>query len=128
MQAGDADERVDTIAEIIIPATDTLGASAANRNRFTDAMLTGSGPAENRNRFLTGLKDTDAPCRNEYGSRFVACSPEQQRALPEPLDAKTFGPDASEPDLGATRALETTLVPGRYDGDVPHGDIGRAWA
>jgi hypothetical protein len=29
---------------------------------------------------------------------------------------------------GATRARETPLVPGCYDGDVPYDHIGRAWA
>jgi len=144
------DEMVDTIAEIIIPATDTPGARAANVNRFVDAMLTGSYTPADRDRFLTGLKETDARCRDAYGRAFVDCAPNEQRALVGELDDETFGPDAPDVDreqppffhmmkeltlvgyytseIGATQELKTRVVPGRYDGDVPYDEIGRAWA
>ena len=143
-------EMVDTIAEIIIPATDTPGARAANVNRFVDAMLTGSYPAETRDRFLTGLEETNVRCQDTYGSAFVECSAEQQRALVGTLDEETFGEDAPPPDrenpsffrvmkeltlvgyytseIGATEELRTNVVPGRHEGDVPYDEIGRAWA
>lgn len=143
-------EMVDTIAEIIIPATDTPGARAANVNRFVDAMLTGSYPPKTRDRFLAGLKETDARCQDAYGSAFVECSLEEQRALVGELDDETFGPDASASDrenppffrmmkeltlvgyytseIGASQELKTNIVPGHYDGDVPYDEIGRAWA
>lgn len=143
-------EMVDTIAEIIIPATDTPGARAANVNRFVDAMLTGSYASTTRDRFLAGLKETNARCQDAYGSAFVECSPEEQRALVGELDDETFGPDASASDrenppffrmmkeltlvgyytseIGASQELKTNVVPGRYDGDVPYDEIGRAWA
>lgn len=143
-------EMVDTIAEIIIPATDTPGARAANVNRFIDAMLTGSYPAETRDRFLAGLQETNARCRDTYGSPFVDCTPEQQRAIVGELDDEMFGPDAPDFDrenppffrmmkeltlvgyytseIGATQELKTNVVPGRYEGDVPYEEIGRAWA
>jgi len=61
-------------AEVTILASD---ASTANVNRFIDAMLTESDPAEDRNRFRIHLtKDINACCRNEYGNQFAARSPE----------------------------------------------------
>lgn len=143
-------EMVDTIAEVIIPATDTPGASAANVNRFIDAMVEGSYLPEDRDRFLQGLDDLNARCEDDYGAPFVDCTEEQQRALVGELDDETFGPDASEVDaesppffrmmkemviigyytseIGATRELKTNRVPGYYDGDVPYDEVGRAWA
>jgi hypothetical protein len=140
---------VDTIAEIIIPTTDTPGASAANVNRFIDAMVGESYQETNRKRFLAGLEDVNARCKTNYGSPFVDCSPEQQRALVGELDDEAFGPNASvdrehppffrmmkelvivgyyTSEIGATQELRTNAVPGYYDGDVPYKEIGRAWS
>lgn len=143
-------QMVDTIAEIIIPATDTPGASAANVNRFIDALVGESYLPEDRDRFLTGLDDVNARCEETYGAPFVDCTSEQQLALVGELDDETFGADAAEPDsenppffrmlkelvivgyytseVGATQELKTNAVPGYYDGDVPYEEIGRAWS
>ncbi|MFB6099410.1 MAG: gluconate 2-dehydrogenase subunit 3 family protein [Salinibacter sp.] len=143
-------EMVDTIAEIIIPTTDTPGASAANVNRFIDAMVGDSYLPKDRKRFLNGLEDVNARCKENYGAPFVECTDEQQRALVAELDDETFGRDASAADretppffrmmkelviigyytseIGATQELKTNIVPGYYDGDVPYKKIGRAWA
>lgn len=143
-------EMVATMAEIIIPETDTPGARAANVNRFIDAMLTGSYVPGDRKRFLEGLDDVNARSRNRFGARFIECADEEQLALVAELDDETFGPDAPQPDedepsffrmmkelvivgyytseVGATEELKTNIVPGRYDGDVPYEEIGRSWA
>lgn len=139
----------DTISEIIIPETDTPGASAANVNRFIDAMVGESYPSEDRDRFLQGLEDVDMRCKDDYGAPFVKCAPEKQRALIAELDDKHFGTDAPAFDrdappffrmmkelvivgyytseIGATKELKTNRVPGYYDGNVPYEEVGRAW-
>jgi hypothetical protein len=141
---------VDTIAEIIIPTTDTPGAGAANVNRFIDAMVGESYPEEDRDRFLSGLEDVNARCKENYGARFTDCPPDRQQALVAELDDETFGPDAPDFDseeppffrmmkelvivgyytseIGATQELKTNIVPGYHDGDVPYEKIGRAWS
>ena len=143
-------EMVDAIAEIIIPTTDTPGASAANVNRFIDALVGESYPPKDRDRFLKGLDDLNARCKEEYGASLTECTDEQQRALVSELDDELFGADAPEFDrenppffrmmkeltiigyytseIGATQELKTNIVPGYYDGDVPYKKIGRAWS
>ncbi|MFB6230669.1 MAG: gluconate 2-dehydrogenase subunit 3 family protein [Salinibacter sp.] len=143
-------EMVDTIAEIIIPTTDTPGASAANVNRFIDALVGESYLPKDRDRFLRGLDDLNTRCKEKYGASFTECTGEQQRALVGELDDEKFGADAPEFDrenppffrmmkeltiigyytseVGATQELKTSIVPGYYDGDVPYEKIGRAWS
>lgn len=143
-------EMVATIGEIIIPATDTPGAKAANVHRFIDALLAESFLPGDRDRFLSGLEDVNARCRETYDASFVECSGEEQRTLVADLDEEAFGAQASELDreeppffrmlkelvivgyytseVGATQELKTNMVPGYYDGDVPYEEIGRAWA
>src|SRR5947207_4576408 len=48
-------ETVATIAELIIPATDTPGARAAHVDQFIDLLLGEWAPDEERARFLQGL-------------------------------------------------------------------------
>lgn len=141
---------IDAMAEIIIPATDTPGASAANVNRFIDAIVGESWLEEDRTRFMDGLEAANSRCKKTYGASFVELPSEKQRAFVAELDDETFGPDAPEADpetpsfyrmlkelvivgyytseVGATQELRTNIVPGTYDGDVPYEDIGRAWS
>jgi len=143
-------EMVDAISEIIIPATDTPGARAANVNRFVDAMVGESYLPEDRERFLRGLDHLDARCQDEHGASFIDLDAPQQRSLVGELDDNAFGPGAPafDPDappffrmmkeltivgyytskIGATEELKLNIVPGRHEGDVPYDEIGRAWA
>jgi hypothetical protein len=143
-------EMIDTMAEIMIPATDTPGASAANVNRFIDAIVGESWLEADRKRFMSGLEKAQARAKESYGAPFGELSAEQQTAFVAELDEEHFGPDAEEPDreeppfyrslkelvivgyytseVGATQELRTNIVPGYYDGDVPYEEIGRAWS
>jgi hypothetical protein len=143
-------EMIDTMAEIMIPATDTPGASAANVNRFIDAIVGESWLEEDRKRFMSGLEETQARAKRQHGAPFGELSGEQQTAFVAELDEEHFGADAEESDreeppfyrslkelvivgyytseVGATQELQTNIVPGYYDGDVPYEKIGRAWS
>lgn len=143
-------EMVATMAEIIIPETDTPGARAAKVNRFIDALVGESYLPEDRKKFMTGLKETQSRCQETYGAAFVDCTDEEQRAFVAELDDETFGADADEEDrenpsfyrslkelvivgyytseVGASQELRTNVVPGYYNGDVPYDEIGRAWS
>jgi hypothetical protein len=79
-------EAVVVLTELIIPATDTPGAKAANVNRYIDLFLSEMPPGE-RNRFLDGLKWLDEYASKEQGAAFVKLEAAKQIAILEKLDA-----------------------------------------
>src|SRR5262245_36831395 len=68
-------ETVATMAEIILPETDTPGARAAKVNEFIDVLLADWADTTDKDRFLAGLTDVDTRCRDAYGSDFLGASP-----------------------------------------------------
>ncbi len=143
----DQADLVATIADHILPETDTPGARAVGVHRFIDAMLAECYPVEERERFLAGLADVDARARRTCGRAFLQCATTEQRALLVHLDREAFAttpsPDEAPffrtmkeltlvgyytSEIGATRELRHVPVPGRFDGCVPLAEIGRAWA
>lgn len=79
-------DTVTTIAEIIIPQTNTPGAKAAGVNQFIDLILTEWYDAEEKSTFLTGLADIDSRTRDLFGKDFVECAEKQQAEILQALD------------------------------------------
>lgn len=73
-------ETVVVLSDIIIPATDTPGAKAANVNRYIDLIIT-DGVEAQRTQFYDGLGWLDNTATKTYGKTFVACTREQQIAI-----------------------------------------------
>ena len=100
-------ELVATIAEHIIPATDTPGARAAGVHRFVDVVLTDYYKAEERSRFLNGLSELDARAEKANGKPFMKSTHKEQLALLTAMDAESYPPqrvlEKAEP-LNAERA------------------------
>src|SRR5437899_12989934 len=141
---------VATIAEHILPETDTPGARAVGVHEFIDAMLAEGYAGEDRARFFAGLTDVDARARAACGRPFLECARVQQRAGLDDLAREAFtwplpGLARTEvpffrtfkeltlvgyytSEVGATRELHHEPVPGRYAGCVPLAEIGRTWA
>lgn len=137
---------LDVVAELIIPATDTLGAREAGVPQFIDRALADYYEKSQVEQLLGGLARMDTDARAAHGDAFIALTPEQQIALlttydqeggiarkqgqthffPALEDMVTVGYFTSEP--GATMALKYEPVPGAYHGCVPLAEIGRAWA
>ena len=139
-------DTVVTIAEMIIPATDTPGATAAKVNEFIDLGLSDWFDTEERKRFLDGLADLDTRSRKRFTKDFTSSSPEQRTELLELLDAEVAAlrdadkqgthrePTPSQgffqmmkrltllgyftSELGVTEELHNPIIPGRYDGCV----------
>jgi gluconate 2-dehydrogenase subunit 3-like protein len=82
-------ETVATIAELIIPQTDTAGATAAGVPVFIDAVIADADAPE-RDRFLRGLDALDAEARERYGRDFKSATPAQQTALLESASTTEF--------------------------------------
>ena len=133
-----------TIAEMIIPATDTPGATAAKVNEFVDLGLSEWFDDQERKRFLDGLADLDARSRKSFAKDFTTATPEQQGELLQQVDAEVGGLREAErqgihreptpaqgfvrmmkrltllgyftSEVGATEELHNPIIPGRYDG------------
>ena len=140
-------ELVATIAEHIIPETDTPGARAAGVPVFIDRMLAGHYGDEDRTRVLEGLTELDARAERKCGSAFIRCGRDEQRALLTRVDGEAFAaaPPGREvhwfrtlkeltvigyytSEVGATQELRHVAVPERFEGCVPLTQIGRTWA
>src|SRR2546426_8009893 len=73
-------DAVAAIAEMIIPETDTQGASAARVPEFVDLLPAEGFPADDRARFLPGLADVDARSPDLFGADFVPAREAQRTA------------------------------------------------
>jgi hypothetical protein len=81
-------QTVVALTELIIPATDTPGAKAAQVNRYLDLLLH-DGPAVERERFLDGLAFLDGYAIRKHANPFVKLNPSQQTAILEAFEAGT---------------------------------------
>jgi Gluconate 2-dehydrogenase subunit 3 len=69
------------LSDLIIPAADTLGAKAAQVNRFVDLLLNDSQP-DSQKRFIEALGQLDGYCVDQHGNAFLRLSaPDQQAVL-----------------------------------------------
>ena len=140
-------ELVATIAEHILPETDTPGARAAGVHKFIDKMLAEHYAAGERQRVLDGLADVDARARRDCGRAFLQCGAEEQRAVLARIDQEAFVAPPGSPEvpyfrtlkeltllgyytseIGATQELRHVAIPERFEGCVPFTQIGRSWA
>jgi len=80
------DLTITTIAEMIIPQTDTPGAKAARVNEFVDLILADWCSAAECRRFLDGLANVDLRSRKSFGKDLVDCSAPQQAELLTAMD------------------------------------------
>jgi len=84
------DATVTTIAELIIPQTDTPGAKAAKVNEFIDLILSEWYDEPTTARFLDGLADVDKRSQTLFGQKFVACPEADQKKLLTVLDEEAL--------------------------------------
>lgn len=80
------------LIDLIIPATDTPGASAAHVDRHLDHLLAAMSEEE-KTKFREGLWWVDGYAIRKHGGPFASCTPDQQRSMLEALD------DGNDPNL-----------------------------
>ena len=131
-------ETVGAIVDIILPGTDTPGATDVGVPAFIDLMVGEWLDEEESAVFLSGLEDLDEAARSRFGSPFVEASSDQQFALVQELDRSLESPEAGEPpgfyrwmkrltltgyftsEEGAT-LTGYRIVPGAFEGCSPVG-------
>ena len=121
-------ELIATIADHIIPETDTPGARAAQVEEFIDAMLTDYYDEEQRQRFLAGLGRVEDRSQRVFGTNLASADSEQQYAMVEALNRQTFQ-DAQETERPAAAQQsdrETDTESGRTGADATQTAVGGA--
>lgn len=127
-------ELVTMIAEMIIPETDTPGATSVHVNEFLDLLLAEWSSDEDRTRFLAGLDAIDHESRATYGRRFVELAEPDRVVTLRSLDAMRDAQGGAGRAFGELKrltvyayftsetvqknVLKTVIWPGRYDGCV----------
>jgi len=108
-------ELVATIAEHIIPQTDTPGARGAGVHRFVDTLLSDHYPPEERDRFLAGLADVQ-------GEHFLEATPQQQIALLKAMDEAAYAPTGASserpPETWFFRRMKEVTLVGYYTSEI----------
>jgi hypothetical protein len=127
---------VQTLTELIIPATDTPGAKGAGVDQFIDVMLADWYDPADRQAFLDGLADVDTRSKAATGKAFTDADPVQQAALLTALDDELARRRATHQKLdknfwrnlkwltltgyytsqvGFEQELHARIIPGSYD-------------
>jgi gluconate 2-dehydrogenase gamma chain len=116
---GDLGELVATVAELIIPETDTPGARSVGVHRFIDTMLAESFPTAERERFVRGLGAYDAVAKELSGKRFLDARVTDQSAVLNALDHSAyeaqFSGRAAQENEAARRTENATGQPPVHD-------------
>lgn len=127
-----------SLAEVIIPATDTPGAKEAGVGSFIVRVIRDCTGKDQQTKFLEGLQKTNVLSQKAFSKPFVELSSLQQTEVVGQLareekeiflslrELTIVGYFTSE--LGATKALEYLPVPGRFQGDLPLKPGQRVWA
>ena len=144
----DAEElrKIATIAELIIPQTDTPGAIAAGVPEFIHRIVAEWYTADERKSFLTGLNETDMESRARFGADFLTLASDRQASVLRALEAQTpygaraarrrYGPFFHQmkeltvlgyytSEIGSRAELPYRPVPGAYDGHAHVDDSGQ---
>lgn len=140
---------LDEIGDTIIPATDTPGAKSVGIGAFMVMMVNECYDDAHHAAFKAGLASVNAASTGKFGRDFLAASTDQRTALLNELDveqrkhqsAKAVGEPAHyfrmmkqltllgyfTSEVGATKALRFTEVPGHFDGAAPYKKGDRNW-
>ena len=110
-------DAVVAIAELIIPQTETAGATKAQVNRFVDAVLADAS-AESRKKFTDGLAWMDTQSQRDAGVPFVQAAPAYQTALLTAMSSNKR-PNANElAGVEFFKAMKSLTITGYYTSEI----------
>lgn len=131
---------VASLADAIIPRTDTPGATDVGVPAFIDVIVAEYYSDEERTPFLAGLDAITARIKSVGDASFAAMSPDAQKLLLDLLDKPA---DRQAPEARAWSrlkglvvhgyftseqvqkdVLKTVIMPGRFDGNAPVKAVG----
>jgi hypothetical protein len=110
-------ELVTVVSELIIPQTDTPGATAAKVNQYIDAVLAEARP-DVRDPFLQGIAWLDLRCENRFGTRFVNAPPARQIELLTALSSAADPSPEDKPGVDFFTAIKGMTITGYYTSEV----------
>jgi len=113
--SADQDALVTRIAEYIIPATDTPGATDAQVGAFVDALLAGWYDDEDKAQCLRGLDAIDAEAFQLGGTNFTAARPADQVRLIERWDDSESGPETATAQF---KRLKNLTIYGYFTSEI----------
>lgn len=105
------------LAELIIPQTDTAGATKANVNQFIDAVLADASAAD-RQKFIDGLAWIDARSQRDAGAPFASATADQQTALLTTLSTSNSPAPDDAPGVEFFKAIKSLTITGYYTSEV----------
>jgi hypothetical protein len=140
---------VEAVADIIIPDTDTVGATKSGAVRIFEEILFDVAEKEKSEHFLTTLADFEEQAKSELGVSFISATANQQKEYIQKIHDQVFGGnvdwDAPRPfiwqikqgvintyfatEVGMTQVMQYQMVPGYYDGCMTFEEAGgKVWA
>ena len=110
-------DAVVALTELIIPQTDTPGASAALVNRFIDTVLHDA-PAAERDTFLRGLAWMDARSQTLFGKDVAGATAAEQTSLLLRLSEDRSGSGEDRIGLEFFQAIKSMTIDGYYTSEI----------
>src|SRR5690625_2960775 len=140
---------ISTLSDVILPATDTPGATDVGVPAFVEEMVFTAYDEDARDTFMSGLEAFNQLARDEYGSDFIDLTTEDQYAFASDENRLAVGGDYVDPgtayclemkeltmlgfftsERGAKDVLQYVKVQGRYEACIPLAEAGngKTWA
>lgn len=131
------------LVDVIIPATDTPGASAAGVHTFIAYMLQNYYDAEANQVFRLGLRALEASSQQHFNASLANIDEgqmlqlftvlERQRKISAERDFVVWLKELTvmgyyTSEIGATEELRFLAIPGSYSACVDFSTVGRTWA
>ena len=134
--------RLEQVADVMIPATDTPGAIAAGVPAFLRRLLTDWASDRTRADVLGVLESIERQAWSKFGAAFVELPAPRRTEVVRIVDAESIAArDAAysrfkylvlvgyyQSEIGATQELRYELVPGAWRSCLPLTEVGRASA